>query len=340
MSGIRNEFQVGIFVVVIVSLFIGSLYVMGSERQIFSDKTIYRTFFSDVKGLHNGAPIRLGGISIGRVSDIHFSMRTYDKKNIQVLLEIDREYGKYIREGIIASLATQGLLGDRFLRIDIKSESGKLLLPAAIIPSDESDGITEIGSQVVPLVDRVSNVINKIDAIATKIDDSGVANLNRSLSKIDKIVTAVESGNGIVTKLIKSKDSAKNFDELISNLNFITTKLRTDKSMIETLFNQKEGKEITTSFKETLKSLNETSKYTMLLFKKLSSSEIEGKKSIIDSLQKTANNLEVASTSLVQGRGTLGALLMDSSLYDNTVEITDTAKRNVILREAIRQSIK
>ncbi len=36
----------------------------------------------------------------------------------------------------------------------------------------------------------------------------------------------------------------------------------------------------------------------------------------------------------------MGALLVDSKLYDNLVEVTEDAKRSIILRHAIRTSLE
>ena len=88
------------------------------------------------------------------------------------------------------------------------------------------------------------------------------------------------------------------------------------------------------------------------LFKKVCNKVIliEGRKLIyegtdepIDGVAKkisqTVDNIHQACESLAKGSGTLGALLVDSSLYDNLVEVTDGAKRSFILRQAIRSSL-
>jgi len=49
--------------------------------------------------------------------------------------------------------------------------------------------------------------------------------------------------------------------------------------------------------------------------------------------------LKRASEALANGNGTIGALLVDPSLYDNLVQITDGAKKSTILRYAIKSSL-
>jgi len=66
----------------------------------------------------------------------------------------------------------------------------------------------------------------------------------------------------------------------------------------------------------------------------------EGIGNIIKKLDVTASNFKQASEALTQGSGTIGALLIDSQLYDNLVEVTDEAKRSWILRQAIKSSLK
>jgi len=57
---------------------------------------------------------------------------------------------------------------------------------------------------------------------------------------------------------------------------------------------------------------------------------------IFAKLNTAANHLAKASEALAQGSGTIGALLVDSQLYDNLVEVTDCAKRSFLLRQAIK----
>ena len=56
-------------------------------------------------------------------------------------------------------------------------------------------------------------------------------------------------------------------------------------------------------------------------------------------INQTAENIRLASEAVAKGSGTIGALLVDSKLYDNLVEVTDGAKRSFILRQAIRSTL-
>ena len=58
-----TEVNAGIFIVATLFLFTVSIWVLGSERQLFSIQYEYQAAFRDVGGLREGAPVRLGGIT-------------------------------------------------------------------------------------------------------------------------------------------------------------------------------------------------------------------------------------------------------------------------------------
>ena len=117
----KNEIKTGIFISVSLLILAALIFVMGRERQIFAKQSEYFSSFSDVKGLAVGAPIRLGGITIGRVSHIGFSTDLNDSL-VHVTLLINEDYLERIRQDTVVAIETQGLLGDRFISISSGQE--------------------------------------------------------------------------------------------------------------------------------------------------------------------------------------------------------------------------
>ena len=70
-----------------------------------------RAFFNNVGGLHVGAPVRLGGVTIGRVNLIRYSMTRYQA---EVGLLISDHYDK-IPADSTAAILTQGVLGEQYI---------------------------------------------------------------------------------------------------------------------------------------------------------------------------------------------------------------------------------
>jgi len=57
-------------------------------------------------------------------------------------------------------------------------------------------------------------------------------------------------------------------------------------------------------------------------------------------IERASKNLDVTLGAVAKGEGTLGALIHDPSLYDDMVVVMDGAKRSIILRKAVKYSVK
>ena len=83
--------------------------------------------FTTVSGLRAGSPVSMLGIEVGRVERL-----TMDQKAQQAVVEIRIRQGIKVYDDAIASIKTEGLIGDMFLSIDPGGE-GKLLGPGGTI---------------------------------------------------------------------------------------------------------------------------------------------------------------------------------------------------------------
>lgn len=290
----RNEIAAGIFVGVGLLLFFLSIFVLGKEREIFSSQEEYFTTFKDVKGLSEGAPVRLGGITIGRVSLITFSDNFKDP-DVQIEMLINEKYLERIRQDSVVFLETQGLLGDRFLSISAGKE--QLVLPGNKLKSSEPGDFGAILNKASVFVDNATEISSELKSFIKDSNSPGQSPLKESIQGLASIVKEVEKGKGPLHRLIfsdpKGEDPLAHITEAAKNLSEVTRRANSD--------------------------------------------DLD---KILTNLKETSNNLKVVTNALANGGGTLGALLVDSKLYDNLIEVTDGAKRSFILRHAIRSSMK
>ena len=117
------ETTVGIFVVIGLIL-IAYMTVKLGKISILSDTTypLYARF-SDVTGLKVGSAVDMFGIEIGRIEQL-----TMDKKTVQPLIELKIRKDIRVYDDAIASVKTEGLLGERYISLD-PGGSGDLLKP-------------------------------------------------------------------------------------------------------------------------------------------------------------------------------------------------------------------
>ena len=127
MKKYAMETTVGLFLVFGL-LCIGYMTLKLGHVSLLGDNT-YSLFarFTTVSGLRAGSPVSMLGIEVGRVGRL-----TMDQKDQKAVVEIRIQEGIKVYDDAIASIKTEGLIGDMFLNID-PGGSGKPLGPGGTI---------------------------------------------------------------------------------------------------------------------------------------------------------------------------------------------------------------
>jgi phospholipid/cholesterol/gamma-HCH transport system substrate-binding protein len=141
MKKYSKETVVGIFVVIGFAC-IGYMTVNLGNVGFFGENT-YSLYakFNTVTGLRQGNPVNMLGLEIGRVQKF-----TMDQENQQVAVEFKINQGIEIFDDAIASVKTEGLIGDKYVAID-PGGGGDLLA--------DGDSITDTNSPT-DIMDLVS----------------------------------------------------------------------------------------------------------------------------------------------------------------------------------------
>jgi phospholipid/cholesterol/gamma-HCH transport system substrate-binding protein len=314
-STAKYELQAGVFLLIALAMFCVSIFILGKDRQVFSEQVPYQTTFRDIKGLNPGAPVRLGGITIGRVASIKFASDIKDP-NVYVELLVNEEFAPRLRTDATATIDTQGLLGDRFVTV-VGGTSPTQLDPKIKIAPIEASDIGQAMGQIGTVMDNTAQITTKINSILSEIEGAPLDDLTRTINSVSAIADEIKNGKGLLSGLIYNpqgketvgsiSETAKALAEASSGIADIATQVKSGKGLLNNL---------------------------------IYGESPQGMSDLIASLNRTASHLETASQALAQGSGTLGALLIDSKLYDNIVEVTDDAKRSFILRRAIKKSLE
>jgi phospholipid/cholesterol/gamma-HCH transport system substrate-binding protein len=127
MKRYAMETAVGIFVVFGL-LCVGYMTVKLGHVSLFGENT-YPLFarFTSVSGLRAGSSVTMYGIEIGRVEKL-----SMDQKDGMALVGMEIHRGIKIYDDALASIKTEGLIGDRYLSID-PGGAGSLLKPDGVI---------------------------------------------------------------------------------------------------------------------------------------------------------------------------------------------------------------
>jgi phospholipid/cholesterol/gamma-HCH transport system substrate-binding protein len=127
MKKYAMETTVGIFVVIGL-LCVGYMTVKLGHVSLFGD-TSYQLLarFTSVAGLREGSSVTMYGLDIGRVEKL-----AMDQQKGLALVEMQIHRGIRIYDDAIASIKTEGLIGDRYVSVD-PGGAGALLKPGGTI---------------------------------------------------------------------------------------------------------------------------------------------------------------------------------------------------------------
>lgn len=348
----QNELHAGIFILITLALFALSIWILGQERQVFARQEEYKTSFKDIQGLSKGAPVRLGGISVGRVSNFQFDPNSPEGR-VEVAFLINSTYLDRVRENVEVSIQTQGLLGDKFLSLS-STLDGKQLPPGSILKSAESGDLAEIVAKAGSLVDNSVEITASLKDFLKNFDKSTIDAMGVGIKSLGSLAKEIENGKGLLHRLIFSK---KDGDDILADIKAaadsmreVSGQVKDGKGLLHALIYEEDGTESLKNFSDAAKTISSLSDSLNGVLTEIKDGEgvlhdlvytksPEGFDELLIKLNETITNLKVASEALARGSGTIGALLVDSQLYDNLVEVTDGAKRSFLLRQAIRSSL-
>ena len=112
MKKVNPEFIVGLF---IIAGFMAFIYVslQFGEFSVFAMDENYtvKAEFTNVSGLKVGATVEIAGVGVGKVSEIQLD----DMDKALVIMRINKK--TRITDDAIASIRTQGIIGDKYIKI-------------------------------------------------------------------------------------------------------------------------------------------------------------------------------------------------------------------------------
>lgn len=237
-----KEVKVGLFVlsgIVLACIFIFSI---GSEQQLFKDQYRLNTNFKDVGGLRVGAPIRLAGVDVGMVSEINF-LDDLEKKTVGVVFKVNSEVQERIREDSEANIKTMGVLGDKYISINIGSPEKKILNDGDFITSVEAVNLYDYLDQAGTIVNNIESITDSLNAFLSPIKKEKTGEKVADIVKtIEDVVKEVRDGKGTLHSLIYggeevTADTILSLNESLAYIKNILAKIDAGEGTLGALIN-------------------------------------------------------------------------------------------------------
>ncbi len=296
------------------SIYIGLTFILGiiifiwgynylKGKNLFSNETIYYVRYHQIAGLVNANPVLFHGMQVGAVRNIHLAPDGSGDIIIQLVLNKKIPLPKDTRSRIINAT----LLGDK--SVDLKLGTSKKMAKS---------GDTLVGCVEVTLKEEVTSALAPMKARAEAI----LSNVDSLVASISKMISK-NNANSIDTTVQNIQGTFKNLNKTTANLNALVNDNRIKIShtlanidSLSLVLNQKKGDmgKMISNFK----SISDT----------LQQAEI-GK--TFRETKKSLAHLNALLAKINAGKGTVGALMTNDSLYIKLN--TTTLQLNKLLKD-------
>jgi phospholipid/cholesterol/gamma-HCH transport system substrate-binding protein len=232
MEATRERALVGLFVVIAGALLLAALLAISGGMRTAG--VAHRAYFKYAGGVQPGAPVRFGGLLVGKVN--HVGVDPANSTRIEIDFLVDR--ATPVKTDSVAKITTLGPLTDNYIEITTGSERAALLHPGADIPSAETFGLPQMGEAVQSMLPDVQRALlkvnNNLDGLQTTLarandllNDHNRAAIAHSLTNADQLLAEtrpkVNESLTNVNRLLN--DAQPKISASLSNLQELTIKL-------------------------------------------------------------------------------------------------------------------
>ena len=193
--------RLGAFIIATLAILVLGIFVIGGKQYLFSSTYQLKAQFDNVVGLDAGGDVRVGGVHSGTVHSIVLPHNPGEK--VTVIMDLDKSTHEIIKQDSVATIETEGLLGNQFLAISFGS-AGK---------GEVRDG--DMIASLPPL--EMSDLFQKTSDI---LDSSkqAIHNATRATANLASISAKIDEGQGTAGALVNDKALYSNLEQTSSEM--------------------------------------------------------------------------------------------------------------------------
>lgn len=303
--------KLGVFVVLGIILFVITIYFIGVNRNLFGSTFSLKSEFKNISGLKVGSNVRLSGINVGTVHKIEFISDSL----VLVKLLIKKEAQQYIKTDAIASIGSDGLVGDKVLIISPGGNSNQIVKDDDIIASIKTIELEDI-------MNSISKSATNAEVITKQLADFS-HKMNDKKGILSKVMTNQDFANSIQNMIVNLESSAK-------EIALFSPKLNNNEGAIAKIFNDKEfANRLEITIKNLQKSSDDLSVFTTnvnnednILAKLMTDKEFANRFEMTLKNLETSTNELARFTSKINNENSVLSKLIDNERLGKSIDST------------------
>jgi len=241
MDAVRERTVVGLFVLIAGALLVATMIVISGG--LAGTTVSHRAYFKFAGGVQPGAPVRYGGMMVGKVQRVLVDPGNSTRIEIDMTVKADAP----VKTDSVAKISTLGPLTDNYIEITTGSEHAALAEPGSALLSAEAFGLPQLGDAAQTMVPDLQSALKKLnqnlDGLQVTLtrandllNDRNRANIAETLNGVDHMVADVrpkanaslDNLNGMLTETRpKIAASLTNVQELTTRLGPLLDSLNT-----------------------------------------------------------------------------------------------------------------
>jgi phospholipid/cholesterol/gamma-HCH transport system substrate-binding protein len=319
-----KEMKVGLFFVIGMVILTALTFYAGGFDDWLRDGYTLNAHFDRVDGLDIEDIVTLSGVEVGKVTSLEL-----DNSHVKVVLLLDKDV--FVPEGSIARIESESPLGGKYVGIKMGPADALALGDGAEVETEEGADLTKIMQDMADVAQEVrvmvgsfndnqgrvfaqleeilgenkENIRASMDALAriTTENEDGIKDIVESLREagpqmlmamdsINEIAEKINRGEGTIGKLVQDEG-------LYDDMQALSTDLREASSTLTRILGDNEA-----DIREVIASLKEAA----------------------PKFEQTMTRIDNIAQKIEAGEGTLGKLVQDEELYDETTRMIKEAR--------------
>jgi len=272
-----KELKTGVAAIIILCLGYWGFNFLKGQNLLEPASRVFYIEYDNIQGLNKASTVSINGLQVGKVTEIIFNKDTLKKGKLVVKIALDNDFE--FSKNSVAKIYSTSIIGGESLAI-IPSYEGELAVSGDYLKGEvESDIFTSVGETLNPLKTKVERVIIGADSLLIALND--LLDL-KSRDSFKRTILGLETTISSMTNTLSS------FNKMIDS-----TKVDIDIVLEDT-------KKITKNFvkvSDTLATVNLGQ--------------------TVKTLQTTLANVNGLLLGIENGKGSLGKLATDDTMYKN-----------------------
>jgi phospholipid/cholesterol/gamma-HCH transport system substrate-binding protein len=298
----------------------------------------------------------MGGVDVGQVASVGYGADERDNR-LRVEMSVVQAEARRIREDSVATIGNKGLLGDKMVVIRVGSPEKAQLAPGSTLRSEAPQDLSAIADRLGAISEKVEVVMGNLEkTTATLADPAMQEDLKSTAHSLGNILKKVDEGDGYVSRLLRDPTEADRMSRAVGNLENATARL--DKLLAgvdATVSRVNQGPGLvhdlvygggpTEAVAQLGRAAEELAKTLegIRTGNGLAHSVLYGDdetQQLIGDLNAITRDVKVMVQGVKAGKGTIGALMVDPSVYEDLKLLLGNVERNKALRALVRYSIQ